>query len=402
MIDAHGPADKISLMTLQLDAPALTQALIRRPSVTPHDHGAIDVVAEALATLGFQCTPLTFQSPGKPAIRNLWAKTGHGSPHFCFAGHTDVVPTGPLERWTSGPFDAASRQGEIVGRGAVDMKGAIAAFIAAAARFLDGKPLSHGAISLLITGDEEGEAVDGTVRILDWMREKGERPDFCVVGEPSSSATLGDTIKIGRRGSLNGRLTVTGVEGHVAYPHLADNPIPALIAILSRLTARRFDDASAQFDATNLEIVSIDVGNPATNVIPREARANFNIRFNTAHSGASLSDWLRAETTAAMEGRRSAAALDIAISGEPFLTQAGPFSDLMVRAVRETTGQTPVLSTTGGTSDARFIARLCPVAEFGLVNQTMHKTDERVAVADLETLTAVYLRMLQLAFQGAA
>lgn len=389
-------------MSMRFDAITLTQDLIRRPSVTPHDHGAIDVVAEALTALGFRCTPLTFQSPGKPAIRNLWAKLGEGSPHFCFAGHTDVVPAGPAERWTSAPFDALARDGEIVGRGAVDMKGAIAAFIAACASYLDGGSLTRGAISLLITGDEEGEAVDGTVRVLDWMREKGEKPDFCIVGEPSSSAALGDTIKIGRRGSLNGRLTVTGIEGHVAYPHLADNPIPALIAIVSRLTARRFDDASAQFDATNLEVVSIDVGNPATNVIPREARANFNIRFNTAHSGASLTEWLRGEVAAAMEGRKSRAQLDIAISGEPFLTQAGAFSELAVRAVRDVTGRTPDLSTTGGTSDARFIAKLCPVAEFGLVNQTMHKTDERVAVADLKTLTAVYRRMLELSFGRAA
>lgn len=389
-------------MSMRFDAITLTQDLIRRPSVTPHDHGAIDVVAEALTALGFKCTPLTFQSPGKPAIRNLWAKLGEGSPHFCFAGHTDVVPAGPAERWTSAPFDALARDGEIVGRGAVDMKGAIAAFIAACASYLDGGSLTRGAISLLITGDEEGEAVDGTVRVLDWMREKGEKPDFCIVGEPSSSAALGDTIKIGRRGSLNGRLTVTGIEGHVAYPHLADNPIPSLIVILSRLTARRFDDASAQFDATNLEVVSIDVGNPATNVIPREARANFNIRFNTAHSGASLSEWLRREVAAAMEGRKSRAQLDIAVSGEPFLTQAGTFTELAVRAVRDVTGRTPDLSTTGGTSDARFIAKLCPVAEFGLVNQTMHKTDERVAVADLEALTAVYRRMLELSFGRAA
>lgn len=389
-------------MIASFDAVSLTQALIRRPSVTPHDHGAIDVVAEALTALGFRCTPLTFQTPGKPAIRNLWAKIGAGSPHFCFAGHTDVVPTGPLERWTSAPFDAEARSGEIVGRGAVDMKGAIAAFIAACAEHLRADAMKTGAISLLITGDEEGEAIDGTKRVLDWMREHGEQPDFCVVGEPSSSAALGDMVKIGRRGSLNGRLTVTGVEGHVAYPHLADNPIPALIAILSRLTARRFNDASAQFDASNLEVVSVDVGNPATNVIPREARANFNIRFNTAHSGASLSDWLRSEVAVAMQGRTSVAQLDISVSGEPFLTQAGAFSDLVVRAVRDVTGRTPVLSTTGGTSDARFIARMCPVAEFGLVNQTMHKTDERVAVADLQQLTAIYRRMLHLAFEGAA
>jgi succinyl-diaminopimelate desuccinylase len=386
-------------MAISYDPASLTQALIRRPSVTPQDHGAIDVVAEAVTALGFRCTPLTFQSEGKPAIRNLWAKTGEGSPHFCFAGHTDVVPTGPLERWSSGPFEAGLRNGEIVGRGAVDMKGAIAAFISAAASFLKGG-LTRGSISLLITGDEEGEAVDGTKRVLEWMRQHGEKPDFCVVGEPSSNAVLGDMVKIGRRGSLNGRLTVTGVEGHVAYPHLADNPIPALISILSRITARRFDDSSAQFDATNLEVVSVDVGNPATNVIPREARANFNIRFNTAHSGASLSEWLRGEVATAMQGRKSSAHLDFSVSGEPFLTQAGAFSDLMVRAVREVTGQTPVLSTTGGTSDARFIAKMCPVAEFGLVNQTMHKTDERVAVADLERLTAVYRRMLELAFEG--
>jgi succinyl-diaminopimelate desuccinylase len=388
-------------MTPRFDAADLTRALIQKPSVTPHDHGAIDVVAEALSALGFSCTPLTFQSPGKPAIRNLWAKIGSGAPHFCFAGHTDVVPPGPVDRWSSGPFDAAERSGEIVGRGAVDMKGAIAAFIAAAADFLKaGRP--KGTISLLITGDEEGEAVDGTVRVLDWLRDHGERPDFCIVGEPSSSARLGDMVKIGRRGSLNGRLTVTGVEGHVAYPHLAENPIPALIAIVSRLTERRFDDANTNFDATNLEVVTIDVGNPATNVIPREARATFNIRFNTAHSGASLSDWLHHHVAAAMAGRKSTAHLDISISGEPFLTQQGPFSDLVVRAVRDVTGLTPVLSTTGGTSDARFIAKICPVAEFGLVNQTMHKTDERVATSDLLQLTAVYRRMLALAFEAAS
>jgi succinyl-diaminopimelate desuccinylase len=238
--------------------------------------------------------------------------------------------------------------------------------------------------------------------VLDWMREQGERPDFCVVGEPTSSAQLGDTIKIGRRGSLNAKLTVTGVEGHVAYPHLADNPIPALLAILDRFVARRFGDASAQFDATNLEVVTIDVGNTATNVIPAAAKATVNIRFNTTHSGASLSAWLREEAAAAMQGRKARAELDIAISGEPFLTEAGPLSALMVRAVREITGRTPDLSTTGGTSDARFIAKMCPVAEFGLVNQTMHKADERVAVADLEQLAAVYHRMLTLALRAAA
>lgn len=389
-------------MALSHDPVAFTQALIRRPSVTPEDHGAIDVVADALAALGFRCTPLTFQSSGKPAIRNLWAKIGTGAPHLCFAGHTDVVPPGPPERWSASPFDATLCDGFVVGRGAVDMKGAIAAFVAACGQFLHEGPLSRGAISLLITGDEEGEAIDGTQRVLAWMREQGETPDFCIVGEPTSSTLLGDTIKIGRRGSLNGRLTVTGVEGHVAYPHLADNPIPALIAILSRLTARRFDDANAQFDASNLEIVSIDVGNPATNVIPKHARATFNIRFNTAQSGASLANWLRAEVTTAMAGRKSDAHLDISVSGEPFLTAPGKLSQLMAQAVRDITGLSPALSTTGGTSDARFIAQMCPVAEFGLVNETMHKTDERVATADLKRLTAIYHRMLALAFARAA
>jgi succinyl-diaminopimelate desuccinylase len=386
-------------MTHRFDPASLTEALIRRKSVTPEDGGAIDVVAEALTALGFTCTPMTFSTPGKPAIRNLWAKIGTGAPHFCFAGHTDVVPTGPLEKWTSDPFAASARDGVIIGRGAVDMKGAIGAFIAACSRFLaEGAP--RGSISLLITGDEEGEAINGTVRVLDWMREHGERPDFCVVGEPTSSAHFGDTIKIGRRGSLNAKLVVTGVEGHVAYPHLADNPIPALMAILTRFLARRFGDASAQFDATNLEVVTIDVGNTATNVIPAQARATVNIRFNTAHSGASLSAWLREEVAAAMQGRMSRAEMDIAISGEPFLTQAGPLSALMVQAVQEVTGRTPDLSTTGGTSDARFIAKMCPVAEFGLVNQTMHKADERVAVSDLEQLATVYHRMLSLALRS--
>jgi succinyl-diaminopimelate desuccinylase len=390
-------------MTTGPDPRALTRALIRRPSVTPDDHGAIGVVAEALQALGFVCTPLTFQSPGKPAIANLFAKRGTGQPHFCFAGHTDVVSAGPVSGWTADPFAATEREGEIVGRGAVDMKGAIAAFVAACGQFLsEGGLAQGGAISLLITGDEEGEACDGTVRVLDWMRERGERPDFCVVGEPSSSARLGDMIKIGRRGSLTGRLTVTGVQGHVAYPQRADNPIPALIAALARVAGRRFDDATADFDASNLEITTVDVGNPANNVIPAEARAVFNIRFNTQQTSQGLSDWLQGEVRAAMAGRTAHARLDISVSGEPFLTKPGPLTKLMAQAIREVTGVEPALSTTGGTSDARFITRLCPVAEFGLVGQTMHKADERVAAADIDALTRVYRRMLQLAFMRPA
>jgi succinyl-diaminopimelate desuccinylase len=288
------------------------------------------------------------------------------------------------------------------GRGAVDMKGAIAAFLSAAHRHLASSGLgTGGTISLLITGDEEGEAIDGTSRILQWMAERQIRPDFCVVGEPTSQSILGDTIKIGRRGSLNGRIAITGAEGHVAYPHLAHNPIPILLAILNRLLARRFDDKCAQFDASNLEVVSIDVGNTATNVIPGQAKATFNIRFNTAHSGQGLCEWIRREAAAAAAGQNIKIDLDLAVSGEPFLTEPGVWTDMMREAIRAVTGRTPVLSTTGGTSDARFISRYFPVAEFGLVGHTMHKPNECVSIAELEQLSAIYSAMLNRFFGGA-
>ncbi|HAH11444.1 MAG TPA: succinyl-diaminopimelate desuccinylase [Alphaproteobacteria bacterium] len=389
-------------MTLAIDAIALTRALIQCPSVTPEDRGAMDVVQAALTSLGFTCHRLPFQSPGRPVTENLYARIGTGAPHLCFAGHTDVVPAGPIEAWRSDPFVATEHEGDLVGRGAVDMKGAIAAFIAAVSQHLHthgGKP--SGSISLLITGDEEGPAVDGTIKVLEWMQARGEVPTFCLVGEPTSESVLGDMIKIGRRGSLTGRLTVRGVEGHVAYPHRAQNPIPGLVSILQRLTAHRFGDANAQFDATNLEVVTVDVGNRATNVIPAEARATFNIRFNPTQTGDGLSQWLRAEVARGMDGHAGQAELTLNVGGEPFLTEPSALSHIVADAIQQVTGRTPVFSTTGGTSDARYISKVCPVAEFGLVGLTMHKTDERVSLADLAQLQAVYAGVLARVF-GAA
>ncbi len=360
----------------------LAQALIRRPSVTPDDAGAIDVLIGALSGLGFTCHDLTFATGGTP-IRNLYARLGEGGPNLCFAGHTDVVPPG--QGWTVDPFGGQVVGDRLFGRGAADMKGAVACFVAAVARFLAAGPPA-GSISLLITGDEEGPAVDGTVKVLDWLEARGERLDFCIVGEPTNPRHLGEMMKIGRRGSLNARLTVFGTQGHAAYPHLADNPIPRLLAMLNRLTERPLDEGSAHFQASTLTLTTVDVGNPVTNLIPAQARAGFNIRFNDLHSGRSLEDWLR-RVCAEIGGEWE---LAVAVSGESFLTQPGELSLAMAEAVRAVTGREPDLSTSGGTSDARFIRRLCPVVEFGLVTTTMHKADEQVALADLEGLTAIY------------
>ncbi len=370
------------------DPVSLAQALIRRASVTPEDDGALDVLAEALTGLGFVCHPLTFAENGPP-IRNLYARLGAEGPNLCFAGHTDVVPPG--SNWTMPPFDAAIEQGRLYGRGAADMKGAIAAFVAAVARLLDRRS-ARGSISLLITGDEEGRAVDGTVQVLRWLAAKGETIDACIVGEPTNPQKLGTMMKIGRRGSLNGRLAVRGTQGHVAYPHLADNPIPRLLAVLSALTAKPLDQGSDHFQPSNLEVTTIDVGNATTNIIPAEARAGFNIRFNDLHSGVSLTEWIRS-VCQELGGDHT---LDIEVSGESFITQPGPLSSAIAQAAHEITGLTPELSTTGGTSDARFISRYCPVVEFGLITGTMHKADEHVLLDDLEQLTQIYGRTLEL------
>jgi succinyl-diaminopimelate desuccinylase len=372
------------------DPVALTQALVRCPSITPEDAGALDVVEGALVGLGFRCHRLTFEEPGTAPVANLYARLGSARPHIAFAGHTDVVPPGDVAAWRAAPFAAELLDGHVHGRGAVDMKGAIACFIAATARLLaERRPA--GSISCLITGDEEGPAVNGTRRLLGWMQEQGELPDACLVGEPTNPQHLGDVIKIGRRGSMTGHLTVQGRQGHVAYPERADNPIPRLLRMLDALTHEPLDAGSAHFQPSGLEITTIDVGNPASNMIPAAARATFNIRFNDCHAPDALEARLRAQLRR-VDDRHD---LVIGTSGEAFVTSPGPLTALLAAVIRDETGRTPELSTSGGTSDARFIKDVCPVVEFGLVGQTMHQVDERVAVADLEALTRVYRTFLE-------
>jgi succinyl-diaminopimelate desuccinylase len=376
-------------MTDLSDPVALTQALIRCPSVTPHEAGALDLLQSWLTPLGFNCTRLPFGA-GDQRVDNLYARLGTDGPHLCYAGHTDVVPPGELAQWSSNPFAADINNGILTGRGAADMKGSIAAFVSATAKAVhEGKV--RGALSFLITGDEEGPAQFGTTKVLDWMRDQGERPDHCLVGEPTSAQHLGDMAKIGRRGSMNAHISVLGAQGHVAYPDRADNPVTRLVALLHAVKSHVLDAGNAHFQASNLEVTDIMVGNQTENMIPAMAKARLNIRFNTEHSGASLSAWLQA----LLNSHAPAHELNIRISGEAFLSPQGRLSSLIGAAVKNITGRTPELSTTGGTSDARFIQRLCPVIEFGLVGQSMHKVDEHVAVDDIHTLSAIYADMIQ-------
>jgi len=366
-------------LTNLTDPLPLAQALIRCASVTPADAGAQDVLADMLERLGFTIHRLRFGE-----IENLYARLGTEGPHLCFAGHTDVVPVGAAN-WRSDPFGGEVRDGVLYGRGACDMKGAIAAFVAGVAQHrMQGQP--RGSISFLITGDEEGPAVDGTVKVLEWMRAQNQIPDFCLVGEPTCPVRLGDMVKIGRRGSVNMTMTVHGTQGHVAYPHRADNPVHRLISVLDALTAAPVDAGTDWFEPSTLQVTSIDVGNTATNVIPASARAALNIRFNDGHSGASLTAWVRA-TLSRYADRFD---LDASISGESFVTRSGPLVDLLRTAIQGATGIDPKLDTGGGTSDARFIANYCPVAEFGLVGATMHQADERVPVTELRDLARIY------------
>ncbi|MCQ8240291.1 succinyl-diaminopimelate desuccinylase [Rhizosaccharibacter radicis] len=373
------------------DALAIARALIRRPSVTPADAGAQAVLASMLREIGFEVFSLPF-GDGDARIENLFARIGTGSPHLCFAGHTDVVPPGDPADWRSGPFAAEMDGDVLVGRGAADMKGGIAAFVAAAGRHLaDRDTALSGSISLLITGDEEGDAVNGTVRVLEWMAAHGQIPDFCLVGEPTNPERLGEMVKIGRRGTLNATVTVEGTQGHAAYPDRADNPVHRLLRILSDLTSAALDEGTPFFQPSSLQVTSVDVGNGAFNVIPARAGAKLNIRFNDLHDGASLSDMLRA--TVARHAPRGR--VDIRVGGEAFRTDAAPEVALLVEAIEAETGRRPVLDTGGGTSDARFVARYCGVAEFGLVGASMHKVDENVPVGELKQLQAIYERFIR-------
>ena len=374
-----------------IDPVRLAQELIKRPSVTPHNEGALELLTRALEGLGFTCERMAFADQNKPQVENLYARFGTGAPNFCFAGHTDVVPVG--EGWTTEPFKAEIVEGRLYGRGAADMKSAIAAFTAAAAQYIAKHGPPRGSISLLITGDEEGDAVNGTVKVLERLAARGETLDACVVGEPTNPTKLGQMIKIGRRGSLSGKLVVYGTQGHSAYPHLADNPIPRIMKMLSALIAQPLDDGSAHFQPSTIAITTLDVGNTASNVIPGVARAAFNIRFNDKHSGESLKKWLRETLDASADGGQYD--LQVSVSGESFITMPGPLTALVEGAVKSVLGVTPELSTTGGTSDARFIKNACPVCEFGLVGQSMHKADEHCLVADIESLSRIYLTILE-------
>jgi succinyl-diaminopimelate desuccinylase len=378
------------------DPVAIARDLLRCPSVTPEDGGALVYLHGVLANAGFDVHRMTFAEPGTAPIENLYARIGTEKPNLVFAGHTDVVPPGDPNGWSHPPFAGDVAENVLYGRGAVDMKGGIACFVAAALDYLTahgGKP-KRGSISLLITGDEESVAVNGTIKLLQWAAERGEKFDHCVLGEPSNISVLGDTIKAGRRGSLNGTLVVTGRQGHVAYPDRADNPIRGLVTLIAALQAP-LDQGSAHFDPSNLEFTSVDVGNPTVNLIPGEARARFNIRYNDLHSQTALKTLIEHRAHAAAAGRIHYSFEWQPSNADVFVTKPGPFTELAAAAIAEVTGIKPKLSTTGGTSDARFIKDNCPVLEFGLVGQTMHAVDERAPVADLVALTAVYRRIIE-------
>ncbi len=385
------------------DPVALLSALIQCPSVTPDDAGALDILQSILTSLGFQVQRVSFEDTDTPAIDNLYARIGYAGPHIMFAGHTDVVPAGDTDDWTHPPFGAVIDDGRLFGRGAVDMKGGIACFVAAYARHVEVYGHPQGSVSLLITGDEEGPALNGTVKLLQWAADRGETWDGCIVGEPTNPDALGDMIKIGRRGSLSGTVTIEGIQGHVAYPHRADNPVRALLPMLESLLDPPLDAGSENFPPSNLEITSVDIGNKASNVIPGRATASFNVRFNDHWTA----DTLKAELTGRLDlsaadtrlrADRGKAMFDIAWTKRPspvFLTHDEALINTLSAAVEARTGRKPALSTTGGTSDARFIKDYCPVVEFGLVGQTMHMVDECVAIEDLEGLTGIYEEFLQ-------
>ena len=377
-------------MTMPIDPVDLTARLVRCPSVTPDEGGALVLLEELLTEAGFDCTRVD-----RNGTSNLYARWGRKGANrtFGFNGHTDVVPIGDAAAWTVDPFGAEIKDGFLYGRGSTDMKSGVAAFVAAAIDFVQQTP-PDGAIAISITGDEEGDATDGTVALLDYMKEAGEQMSVCLVGEPTSPNEMGEMMKVGRRGSLTAFFTVTGTQGHSAYPHRANNPIPALMRLMDRLASHELDQGSDHFDPSTLAIVTVDTGNPATNVIPAQTRATVNIRFNDLHSGASLIDWLQSEVDDVAKSFGVKIALSVKVSGESFLTPPGELSDLVAKAVKAELGRTPELSTSGGTSDARFMKDHCPVVEFGLVGKTMHSVDERVEVAQIGQLKSIYTRIL--------
>ena len=381
------------------DALSIAQALIRCPSVTPLDAGALGVLETLLKQHGFETHRVIFSEAGTADVDNLYARIGDSAPHVTFAGHTDVVPAGDEAAWSHGAFSGEVKDGFLYGRGAVDMKGGIACSVAAVLQYLaghGGKPRNgKGSISFLITGDEEAASINGTVKLLKWVADRGEKFDHCVLGEPSNQQEMGDCIKIGRRGSQSGTLVVDGVQGHVAYPHRASNPVPDISRLIVAISDEPLDHGSAQFQPSNLEFVSVDVGNGAFNVIPGQARATFNIRYNDLHTQASLRELVEARLAKAAGNRIKARIVWEPSNSNVFLTKPGAFTDLAVSAIEEVTGRKPELSTTGGTSDARFIASYCPVIEFGLLGQTMHQVDERASVKDMEQLTRIYRGILE-------
>ena len=386
-------------MTETPSALSIARDLLRCPSVTPADAGALGVLETLLKANGFEVHRVTFGEPGTADIDNLYARIGNSAPHITFAGHTDVVPPGDEAAWSHGAFSGEVKDGYLYGRGAVDMKGGIACSVAAVLQYLaehGGKPGDDGkgSISFLITGDEEDISVNGTIKLLQWVAARGETFDHCVLGEPSNVEVLGDTIKVGRRGSQSGTLYVDGRQGHVAYPQRAENPVPDISRLIVALGDEPLDHGSAQFQASNLEFTSVDVGNTASNVIPGQACAKFNIRFNDLHTQATLRDLVDARLAKACGNRIRARIVWEPSNSNVFVTKPGPFTDLAVAAIEEVTGRKPELSTTGGTSDARFISSYCPVIEFGLVGQTMHQIDERTPVSDLEKLTKIYRGVL--------
>jgi len=377
----------------------IARALIRFPSVTPTDAGALPYLRDLLGKVGFATELVTFEAPGTPPVLNLYARLGAARPNLVFAGHTDVVPPGDKALWRFDPFSGEIADGELWGRGACDMKGGVAASVSAALRFI-AREAFDGSISFLITGDEEGPAINGTVKLVDWALARGETFDHCILGESTSVETVGDTIKHGRRGSLNGRLAISGRQGHAAYPQIADNPIRALAPILTALLSPPLDQGNADFEPTNLEVVSVDVGNPAFNVIPGEVRLKFNVRFNDLWTHDSLAAEITRRVAAVDRGGRATLTFEPS-NASAFLTKPGPFTDLITEAVQDVTGRKPSLSTGGGTSDARFIKNACPVVELGLVNATIHAVNERVALDDLEALSRIYERALELYFAQA-